>query len=56
VTLNSIILQEQGLVPVTGPALVHDFGADLWLKIDRGAADDLYDRLHPLVFVKIKKR
>ena len=37
-------------MPVTRPALVHDFGSDLGLEEQGGVADYLHDEPHPAVF------
>ncbi len=50
VPIDTVILQEQLFVPVTGPALIHYFGADLGLEKYRGFAHHLDDRFHPVVF------
>ena len=42
-------------MPVTGPAFVHDLGADLGLKKYGAVSDDLHHRLHPMIFFFIQK-
>ena len=46
---DAVVLKEERFVPVAGPPLVHDLGADLGLEEQGGLAHDFDDRLHPLV-------
>ena len=47
--LDTVIVQIKRFVPVRGPTLVHDLGADLGLEKQRGLADHLDDHQHPLI-------
>ena len=51
VSLDAVILQEKFFVPIAGPSLIHDFGADLGLKKQRCFAHDLDDGFNPSVFL-----
>ena len=53
--VDAVVPQEELLVPVARPALVHDLGPDLRLEVEGGLADDLDDRLHPLVLFPVQE-
>jgi len=42
-------------VPVAGPPLVHDLGADLRLEVERCLVDDPDGGLHPLVLFLVQE-
>ena len=54
VAADALILEKKGFVPVAGPSLVHDLGADLGLKEEGRLAHDLQDLLHPAVFIAVE--
>ena len=53
--LDAVILEKEGVVPVGGPALVEDLGADLRLEVERGRADYLQHHQHPAIFFPLEK-
>ena len=53
--LDPVVLEEERLMPVAGPSLVHDLGPDLGLEEERRLADDVQDGPHPLVLAAGQK-